>query len=155
MLRKILPIVFSIVMLLSACRLDEGLSEPQLGNTPPQREVNVNGESIQVYQSSYCWGNTCADYIRPEEMLRDKEKETVIANATIKFRFEGKQLTEIDLSEYHNGEQTQVTISENSFQAPKEKGAYFYSLFATWLKDKEKRISEGSSSYVFVIEVID
>ncbi|WP_152393022.1 hypothetical protein [Paenibacillus guangzhouensis] len=94
MLRKILPIVFSIV-LLSACRSDECFSEPQLGNTPPQPEVNVNGESIQVYQSSYCWGSECADYITPGEMLRDKEKETVIANATIKFKFEGKQPTEM------------------------------------------------------------
>jgi hypothetical protein len=139
MLRKILPIVFSIVMLLSACSSDEGLSEPQLGNTPPQPEVNVNGEFIQVYQSSYCY----------------KEKETVIANATIKFRFEGKQPTETNLSKFHNGAHSQVTISENSFQAPGEKGAYYYSLSATWLKDKEKRISEGSSSYVFVIEVLD
>ncbi|MCM3291043.1 hypothetical protein M3661_13000 [Paenibacillus sp. MER 180] len=151
MLRKILP----IVLLLSACSSDEGLSEPQLGNTPPQPEVIVNGESIQVYQSSYCWGNTCADYISPEEMLRDKEKETVIANSTIKFRFEGKQPTETNLSKFHNGAHSQVTISENSFQAPGEKGAYYYSLSATWLKDKEKRISEGSSSYVFVIEVQD
>ncbi|GIO62804.1 hypothetical protein [Paenibacillus cineris] len=155
MLRKILPIVFSIIMLLSACRSNEGSSEPQLGNTPPQPEVNVNGESIRVYQSSYCWGNTCADYIGPEEMLRDKKKETVFANATIKFRFEGKQPTEISLSKYHNGAHSQETINENSFHAPEEKGAYYYSLSATWLKDREKRISEGSSSYVFVIEVQD
>jgi len=39
-------------LLLSACSSDEGLSEPQLGNTPPQPEVNVNEESIHVYQSS-------------------------------------------------------------------------------------------------------
>lgn len=155
MLRKILPIVFSIVMLLSACKSDKGFSEPQLGNSPPQPEVSVNGESIQVYQSSYCWGNVCADYIGPEEMLRDKEKQTVMANAIIKFRFEGKQPTKINLSKFHNGTHSQETISENSFQAPEEKGAYYYSLSATWLKDKEKRISEGSSSYVFVIEVRD
>lgn len=49
----------------------------------------------------------------------------------------------------------QVPVVVIDIQAPKEKGAYYYSLFATWLKDKEKRISEGSSSYVFVIEVID
>lgn len=147
MLRKILPIIFSIVMLLSACKL---------GGTPPQPDVNVvNGESIQVYQSSYCWGNTCADYVGPEEMLKDKEKETVTAHATIKFKFEGKQPTEISLSKSHNGAHSQEIISENSFQAPTEKGTYYYSLSATWLKDKEKRISEGSSSYVFVIEVPD
>ncbi|NQX58037.1 hypothetical protein [Paenibacillus qinlingensis] len=147
MLRKILPIAVAIVMLLSACRL---------GGSPPQPSVNVvNGEAIKVYQSSYCWGNTCADYVGPEEMLKDKEKEIVMALATIKFRFEGKQPTEISLSKTHNGAHSQETITENSFQIPEENGVYYYSLSATWLKDKEKRISEGSSSYVFVVEVSD
>ncbi len=34
-------------------------------------------------------------------MLKDKEKETVTVNATIMFKFEGKQPTEISLSNFH------------------------------------------------------
>lgn len=88
-------------------------------------------------------------------MLKDKEAENVPADTTMKFEFAGKQPTEIFLSKYYNGTDSNETIRENSFQTPKEKGTYYYALSATWLKDKEKRISEGSSISVFVIEVKD
>lgn len=155
------PIMFTaavlIMILLSACGLNGSDSSTTLGEQPPQVEVTVNGDTIQVYQSSYCWSSKsnskCADYASPDMMLKDKEKQVVLPGATIQFKIEGKQPTEIYLSSFADGPPTEVIFSDDAFQAPADAGVYYYALSATWLSDIEKRISEGSSSYVFAIEV--
>jgi hypothetical protein len=128
----------------------------ELGAAPPQPIIKAGEQALTVYQSSYCWGTMgCADYVGPEGMLQDKPKDQVKPGALITFIFENvKQPTEIDVSRSQDGSLTQETSVGNSFAAPKEKGTYYYSLSAFWLKDKEKRISEGSSSYAFAIEVV-
>ncbi|MCD9025918.1 YobA family protein [Cohnella silvisoli] len=127
----------------------------ELGATPPQPLIKAGEKKLAVYQSSYCWGTGCADYVGPEEMLKEKPKEQVEPGATITFAFENvKQPTEIYVSRSASRAVTQEKLDGSSFAAPKEKGIYYYSLSAWWMKDKEKRISEGDSSYVFAIEVV-
>jgi hypothetical protein len=127
----------------------------ELGETPPQPLIKAGEKALTVYQSSYCWSTVCADYVDPEDMLKDKPMEQVESGAPISFVFKNvKQPTEINVTRSQNGTFTQEALIGNSFTAPKEKGIYYYSLSAYWLKDKEKRISEGDSSYVFVIEVV-
>jgi hypothetical protein len=127
----------------------------ELGEAPPQPLIKAGDKALTVYQSSYCWRTECADYVGPEEMLNDKPKEQVVQGASITFVFENvKQPTEMNVTRSQNGTFTQEALIGNSFAAPKAKGIYYYSLSAYWMKDKEKRVSEGSSSYVFVIEVV-
>jgi hypothetical protein len=121
---------------------------------PPQPVIRADGKAIEVYQSSYCWGTVCADYISPDEMLKDKVKEKVRANTQITYKFDVKRPTEITVTTFQNGNLNQETLQGDSFQAPDKKGIYYYSLSAVWLKDIEKRISEGSSVYAFAIEVM-
>jgi hypothetical protein len=130
----------------------------ELGETPPQPIIKADGKALMVYQSSYCWNSKskgiCADYASPNEMLKDKSKEQVKANVQITYEFDVKMPTEITVSRFNNGTLTQVTLNGDSFQTPQENGVYYYSLSAVWLKDKAKRISEGSSNYAFAIEVV-
>lgn len=141
--------VVMVILILSGC----GAVGKMIGSSPPQPSIQANGKTIAVYQSSYCWGSTCADYAAPEMMLKDKEADQVTAQAAITFIFKGKQPTEISLSTFRDGIPSEVKITDHAFEAPKEEGIYYYGLSATWLKDKEQRISEGSSSYVFALEV--
>ncbi|MBM7565209.1 hypothetical protein [Paenibacillus sacheonensis] len=89
MIRKSLPVIVALALLLSACRLGERTIH--LSDSPPQPLVTANGKAVQVYQSSYCWGDECADYVSAEEMLQDKKKDAIAANATFTFQYEGKQ----------------------------------------------------------------
>jgi hypothetical protein len=159
---KMVIIMVTMIVLLAGCGVkpenntnNQGI---ELGETPPQPIIKADGKAIMVYQSSYCWNSkskgTCADYASPNEMLKDKSKEHVKANVKITYEFDVKKPTEITVSRFHDGTLTQETLNGDSFQTPQENGIYYYSLSAVWLKDKEKRISEGSSNYVFVIEVV-
>lgn len=127
----------------------------EIGSKPPLPVIEAEGKVLTVYQSSYCWGSTCADYIGPEEMLKDKPKEQVDASAQITFTFDVKHPTEINLQRFEDGTSTDVKLTDDSFQAPQEPGVYFYNLSAFWMMEGSSTISEGSSSYVFVIEVTD
>ncbi|WP_195575406.1 hypothetical protein [Paenibacillus sp. 1001270B_150601_E10] len=141
--------IVMVILILSGC----GAVDKIIGSSPPQPSIQANGKTIAVYQSSYCWGNTCADYADPEMLLKDKEADQVTAQAAITFKFKGKQPTETSLSTFRDGIPSEVKITDQAFEAPKEEGTYYYGLSATWLKDKEQRISEGSSSYVFALKV--
>ncbi|WP_268627556.1 hypothetical protein [Paenibacillus alvei] len=156
---KLLLTLFTLLLILNACTTKWTTSNQELGSVPPQPKLIADGNSITVYQSSYCWNtmreNTCVDYISPDKMLKDKNKDKVTTNTPIRIQLEGKQPTEVVLSRFYNDNITQETITENGFEAPRNKGIYYYSLSANWIKDKEKRISEGSSSYAFAIEVTD
>ncbi len=149
--------IFMILMsiLFAACGSNSNPGNEELGGSPPQPLIKAGEKTIKVYQSSYCWGNKCADYISPEEMLKDKHKEQIEANTNITYKFDVKKPTEVTLTRFHNGNLTQDALSDDSFQSPQEAGIYYYSLSAVWLKDKESRITEGSSSYVFVVEVVE
>ncbi|WP_054958536.1 hypothetical protein [Paenibacillus dakarensis] len=154
MSRKLLLILCLMLFMLSACASKEETSSQNLGSEPPQPQLTTSdGKSIQVHQSSYCWSARCVDYIGPEDMLKDEAKDIVKANAEVTIQIEGKQPTELYLSTHNKDEINQEQITDNQFKAPSEEGIYYYSLSAFWLLDKDKRISEGSSSYVFAIEV--
>lgn len=155
MIRKLLPLFISVIMVLSACSLGGDNLRPVLGKSPPIPIIHVDGSPIKVKQNSYCWKSKCADYVGPEEMLKDQEIEQVKAGATIIFEFKGKQPTEIGLTTFHEGERIHNSLEDNIFEAPADEGTYYYLLSAYWLKDIEKRISEGSSSYAFAIEVVE
>jgi len=129
----------------------------KLGPRPPMPKIVADGIALAVAQSSYCWnrdgGGLCADYPGPETLLKDKPKKRIAPGASIVFSFEGKQPTEIHVARFRDGVASDEILAGNSFAAPEEPGVYYYALGAWWLKDVAKRISEGSSSYAFAIEV--
>jgi len=131
----------------------------KLGNHPPIPVIQSEDVSLAIYQSSYCWnkGNVgeCKDYIAPAEMLKDKDKDRVKAGAKMTVRFDSKPPTELYLSIAHDGDITQHNVDDGSFSIPREPGIYYGLLSAFWLIDKENRVSEGSSSYAFAIEVTE
>ncbi|RIX49994.1 hypothetical protein D3P08_22265 [Paenibacillus nanensis] len=141
-------VLIAIAFMLSACQ-----AESEMPPEPPIPAVEVNGEKIHVLQSSYCWTSSCADYAAPEERLRDEPKAVVPAEAAIQFSFDGKQPDEVTATSFHNGKRSQAAVSGHAFSAPSEEGVYYYSLSAVWWADKENRITNGSSSYVFALEV--
>ncbi|MBP1938660.1 hypothetical protein [Paenibacillus sediminis] len=149
--KKLLITLLSVILILNAC----SVLNQKLGNEPPQPKLTADGKQIKIYQSSYCWGSKCVDYIGPNEMLKDKEKDKIKGNTTISIQFEGKQPTELGLAIFNQDEITHETITDNQFKAPDTKGIYYFNLSANWLRDKDKRITEGSSSYAFAIEVLD
>ncbi|PZD96755.1 hypothetical protein DNH61_06040 [Paenibacillus sambharensis] len=141
MRRSIWVIAVVLILLLTSC------------GKPPLPEVHTaDGTSIDVHLGSYCWGNTCADSVGPEEMLKDKNKQTAPAGTVITFAFGGKQPTETGMSMMHDGELTNVALVDQAFKVPAEPGVYYYSLFAKWRKDSDGKISDDAS-YVFAIEV--
>ncbi|CAM4436432.1 hypothetical protein [Paenibacillus tarimensis] len=141
MRRSIWGIAVVLLLLLTAC------------GKPPLPEVHTaDGTSIDVYLGSYCWGNTCADSVGAEEILKDKNKQTVPAGMVISFAFDGKQPTETGMSLMHDGKLTKVAFEDQSFKAPAEPGVYYYSLFAKWRKTPDSKISDDAS-YVFAVEV--
>ncbi|TVX98007.1 DUF3221 domain-containing protein [Cohnella terricola] len=131
----------------------------KLGIKPPIPVIRSEDVSLTIYQSSYCWDKgtvgECRDYVAPAEMLKEKAKDRVKAGAKMIVRFDSKPPTEVYLSLSHDGVITQYDMDGDSFLAPKEPGIYYGSISATWLVDKEKRVSEGSSSYAFAIEVTE
>ena len=155
MKKKLMFALLLMLFTLNACSANSKTSKQTLGSEPPQPKITANGKQISVYQSSYCWSTKCVDYIGPNEMLKDKDKDKVISNTSIKIQFAGKQPTELGLTTFNKDEITQETIIDNEFIVPSSKGIYYFTLSATWLIDKERRIAEGDSSYAFAIEVID
>ncbi|MFD3258112.1 hypothetical protein ACE3MQ_05820 [Paenibacillus lentus] len=151
--KKLWIIILLMFFILNACTTNGKESNQNLGNEPPQPKLTADGKRIRIYQSSYCWSTKCVDYISPNEMLKDKDKDRIFKNATIRIQFEGKQPTELVLTKYNQDEIAQETITDNEFNVSSTEGIYYYSLSANWLIDKENRIGEGDSSYAFAIEV--
>jgi hypothetical protein len=153
---KIPMVVLFVILLLSACG-STSVWKATDSETPPLPVVIAGKIPLTVYQSSYCWSGggkgKCADYPSPDEMLKDKPKEPITANEILTYKFEAREPSELTVTRYNNGTITQESLLGRSFRAPSDKGIYYYSLSAVWWKDKEKRITDGSSNYTFVIEV--
>ncbi|RKP54967.1 DUF3221 domain-containing protein [Cohnella endophytica] len=135
----------------------------ELGDKPPLPVVYAGEQAITVYQSSYCWTakkteqstqSVCADYASPFGMLKDVSLDQVAAGQEIVFRFDSKQPTETSVSRFEESSVTQVELDgKKGFLAPSEPGKYYYGIDAKWLRDTDRSVSEGSSSYAFAIEV--
>jgi hypothetical protein len=109
---------------------------------------------IPVTQSSYCWGKLgCADYAGGKTMLKGKTPTVVTPEANIKISFDYKPgPTQLNVQQFQDDKIVEVPLKDGYFNAPKEKGIYYYGLSAYWKTDDGK-YSKGDTSSVFVIEV--
>ncbi|MED4958072.1 hypothetical protein NYE69_09530 [Paenibacillus sp. FSL R5-0527] len=159
------PILAAALLLVSGCAGSEARSGNGLDSEPPLPVVRTAADTaITVIQGSYCWSGTgksgktgqgvCVDYASPSEMAQGKPAAAASPGEKITFRFDNvKPPTETTVTLFKDGRSEQVAAADGSFEVPHEPGTYVYDLFAIWLKDPEKRISEGTSSYVFSVRV--
>lgn len=122
-----------------------------VNSRPPQPIVTVEEKQIPVKQGSYCWETwlrgTCVDMISPSDMVSNVQPVVVApgAEVSITFKQEPNKNT-LGVNLWKEEAPVDVALTENkTFQVPQEKGVYIYSCFAYW--------DQGSSSYVFVVEV--
>jgi hypothetical protein len=140
----------TFIVLLTLFSILAGCSE----KTPPIPKVFSEKTKIPVTQSSYCWGNLgCADYVGGKTMLKGKTPTVVTSEAKIKISFDYKpEPTQLNVQHFQNDKTIEVPLKDGYFNAPKEKGVYYYGLSAYW-KTKDSKYSKGDTSSVFVIEV--
>ncbi|MDQ0111130.1 hypothetical protein [Paenibacillus harenae] len=118
---------------------------------PPLPVVKAGKTQIKAYQSSYCWGNTCADYADPESMLKDEPAIEVSSGADISIAFKNRSKpSTMTVKQFKDGQPTDVPFAKGKITAPTEKGVYYYGVSAWWRKGK---LSKGSTSAAFAIEI--
>jgi len=116
--------------------------------SPPLPTVTSKETQIRVIQSSYCWGNLgCADYVGGKTMLEWIIPTVVTPEGDIKVLFNNKpEPNRLNILQFVDDKTTmQIQMKNGSFNAPKEKGIYYYGISAFF--------SKGDTSSVFVIEV--
>ncbi|SDT24083.1 hypothetical protein SAMN05444162_3524 [Paenibacillaceae bacterium GAS479] len=131
------------VVLFSACSVSVlgGDSEP-----PIPQISSESGGSIKVFQSSYCWGNTCADYAAPDSMLKNNEPDIVQRGEELAASFPGKDPKEIGLTSFREQKLEKSSNKGLTFQMPDKPGVYYYLLSVSWA-------SGDSASYAFKVKV--
>ncbi|OXM12985.1 hypothetical protein [Paenibacillus herberti] len=130
------------VVLFSACSMSVlgGDSEP------PLPQISSESGIIKVYQSSYCWGNVCADYAVPDTMLKDNEPDIVQKGEELTASFPGKDPKEIGLTLFRENKPEKSSNKGLIFQMPDKPGVYYYEFSGRWA-------SGDSASYAFKVEV--
>ncbi len=121
------------------------------GSEPPLATIKEGKTDIKAYQSSYCWGNVCADYADAETMLKDEPATVVNSGAAISiaFKISAKPST-VSLTQFKDGRPTEVPFSKGKMTAPTETGVYYYNVFASWGNGK---LTKGDTSAAFAIEI--
>lgn len=136
------PVMIAMVVVLSV------LAGCSVGK-PPLPVIKAGKTQITAYQSSYCWGNTCADYPDPEAMLKDDPATVVTSGADVSITFKNSPST-MTVQQFKDGKPTEVPLAKGKLTAPTEKGVYYYGVSAWWGRGK---LSKGSTSVAFAIEI--
>ncbi|WP_027085113.1 hypothetical protein [Cohnella panacarvi] len=132
---KALFLLVAIAALVAGCMFGD----------PPLPKVAAGKTKIPVTQSSYCWGNKCADYAAPQDQLKDETPTIVEPGSDISIRYSGSKPKTLSVRRSGDGSFTDVPVEDGAIQAPTEPGVYYYLVSAWWKR--------GSSSGSFVIEV--
>lgn len=149
MWKYFLMVIMLFGFFLAGCS-DNGLS----GFKPPAAFVNIGYEKYETDLGTYCWKGTCVDTVRPVERLEGKEPIIVKAGETITFEMDyDPKPNEIHLIQFHDDQEKEITVSDNSFTAPTEAGIYYYSYGVWWMDEKEEHLSLGDAFYAFAIEI--
>ena len=120
---------------------------------PPNPMITADGKQVKVEQGSYCWAGLingeCVDMISPPEIVAEHSitpvKVSPGAEVKIEFAYKPDKHT-IGANRWINRSESEgVSVHHNVFKIPKEEGVYIYDVHAAW--------DEGSSSYVFAVEV--
>ncbi|RUT35832.1 GNAT family N-acetyltransferase [Paenibacillus zeisoli] len=118
-------------------------------------EEDVHSMFVVVFSSSENQ-STCVDSIGPVELLKNEKPIAVAPGAVIKFVMNYEPLPNKSSVEQFTKDQqiTQVAVNNDAFQAPIQKGTYYYSFGVWWMDEKKTNVAHGDAFYNFVLEVI-
>jgi hypothetical protein len=125
-----------------------------VGEKPPKAFIETQNETHETKLGTYCWKKGCVDTVGPIELLKGKKPIKVNAGEDIKFvmDYEPKP-NETHVIQMNENTETEVTVENNRFTAPTQKGIYYYSYGVWWMDEKEANLSHGDAFYAFVLEV--
>lgn len=126
------------------------------GEKPPKAYVVTDHLKKEMILGTYCWKNTCVDKIGPIGLTENEEPLIAKPGERIQLELKSKPLPNVSglyLVETENEVETEVTLTDDSFEAPAEEGRYIYSYSNWWMDTKEKNVSHADAFYAFVIEV--
>ncbi|WP_203247932.1 hypothetical protein [Sporosarcina beigongshangi] len=147
--RWLLVVVALVGLSLPGCSKDE-LSEEE----PPRAFIEIGNETYDTLLGTYCWGNTCVDKVGPIEMLEGKESIRVKPGEIISLMMnDGLQPSDFSIVQISEGGEQISIVQDNQFNAPDEKGVYYYYYAARWMDEQEENVSYGDAYYVFALEV--
>ncbi|MGM7701893.1 hypothetical protein ACSVDE_09180 [Pseudalkalibacillus sp. Hm43] len=146
--------LFLIGLTLSGCS-NNGLD----GERPPEAFVKVGSETFRTILGTYCWKGKgkgiCVDTVGPKEILKGKEpipvKQGEEINLVINFEPKPNEFHVLQINE--NDEEIEVSVKNNSFNVPLQRGVYYYSYGVWWMDEKVEHLSHGDAFYNFVIKV--
>ncbi|MDG4658062.1 hypothetical protein P6P90_06890 [Ectobacillus antri] len=136
-----------VVLLLTSCQ--------QLKQAnPPQAVIMIGEHSYDTTVGSYCWKHICADTEAPAELLKGKTPIIVKGGEQIKLQIDYQtKPDEVILSKHVIGYDYETVAEKSEFQAPIEKGVYYYGYSVRWFGKKNPEISKGDAVYAFVLEI--
>lgn len=124
-----------------------------INSGPPSPKITAGKKDIPIAQGSYCWNSLfnrrCVDMVSPLEIIKHEGLKPVAVSPKtklkIEFRNEPKKNT-LGANIWIKNKTENVKLNDQILTVPEEKGVYVYDIYAYWKK--------GSSSYAFVIEVV-
>jgi hypothetical protein len=149
MSKQLSVLLIFILIILIGCS-----NNGMVGEKPPEAFIEIQNKTHETKLGTYCWKNGCVDTIGPIEFLEGKKPIKVKAGEDIKFvmDFEPKP-NDFYVIQINGSKETEVTVENNHFTAPKQKGIYYYSYGVWWMDEKEANLSNGDAFYAFVLEV--
>ncbi|TCZ80917.1 hypothetical protein E0485_01115 [Paenibacillus albiflavus] len=157
-MKKIFIITLISFLLLTGCGKER--TEELTGNQPPIAEIHIGDKVYETKLGTYCWSSenqgTCVDSIGPVELLKNEKPITVSPGAVIKFVINSDLMPNKFFVEQITGDHqiTEVAVNDNAFQAPIQKGIYYYSYGVWWMDEKKPNVAHGDAFYNFVLEVM-
>jgi len=129
------------------------------GSRPPEAKIKIGDAWYETKLGTYCWSSKnqgrCVDTIGPVEMLKNEKPVPVKPGAEITFVMDYEpQPNRFHVNRISEGKHTEVAVKQNSFQAPAQKGIYYYSYGVWWMDEKEANVAHGDAFYYFVLEVM-
>ncbi|RJE87092.1 hypothetical protein D3P07_17835 [Paenibacillus sp. 1011MAR3C5] len=140
---------------MAGCGQDASTAGVLTGQEPPKADIRVDGQLHETKLGSYCWTARCVDTIGADEQLKGEEPVKVSHGAKVEFVMDYKPLPNkfnvLQMKE--DGKHTELHVADHSFQAPIEKGVYYYSFGVWWMDSTRENVVHGDAFYHFVLEV--
>ena len=147
-----------LVILIAGC--SGGNVNGMTGDKPPAAFVEIQNKKYETTLGTYCWDHgksaMCVDTAGPVELLEGEKFIQVKPGEEVAFHMNySPKPNEIHVTQFSGNQETEVNVKNNRFNAPLEKGTYYYSYGVWWMTDKEKHISNGDAFYAFALEVTE
>lgn len=161
MVKRLLSL-FMLLIIVSCSNNGTAIEQPEdiamVGNKPPNAMIQIENEIYETVLGTYCWStkneSKCVDTIGPVEILEGKKPIPVKPRDVIKLVMDYEPLpNKFHATQIREDEQTEVELIGNAFNAPIEKGIYYYHFGVWWMDEKVENLSHGDAFYNFVIEV--